>query len=315
MDFHDPIDRREAVKRILGLAGSAALGAVLAGPLGSPRSAMAGLKRSRFLVEGTGMRDGYSVKKLVEQVFEAAGGPGRFISKGDVVAIKPNISWARVPSLAATTNPEVLKAVIELCQAAGAKRIRIADHTIQDPRRCFAITGAGLVAKQTGADLVYPRSSLMRDMKIRGNRLDVWPVFIPLVEADKLINIPVAKHHSLSMLTLGMKNWIGGVGGGRWSLHQDINESMVDLTHFFKPTVTLIDAIRIMTRNGPSGGSEAYVAKKNTLILSDDPVAVDARAALLFGKKPEDLGFVRLGEKWGLGTSDFRSLDLKRVSL
>ena len=315
MCFHDPIDRREAVKKIFGLAGSAALGAMLAGPLGSLKPAMAGLKRSAFLVEGTGMHDGYSVKKLVEQVFEAAGGPGRFISKGDVVAIKPNISWARVPALAATTNPEVLKAVIELCQAAGAKRVRIADHTIQDPRRCFAITGAGLVAKQTGADLVYPRSSLMRDMKIRGNRLDVWPVFIPLVEADKLINIPVAKHHSLSMLTLGMKNWIGGVGGGRWSLHQDINDSMVDLTQFFKPTVTLIDAVRIMTRNGPSGGSEAYVAKKNTLILSDDPVAADARAALLFGKKPGDLGFVRLGEKWGLGTSDFGSLDLKRVSL
>jgi uncharacterized protein (DUF362 family) len=315
MCFHDPIDRREAVKKIFGLAGSVVLGTVFAGPLGFPKPAMAGLKRSRFLVEGTGMHDGYSVKKLVEQVFDAAGGPGRFISKGDVVAIKPNISWARVPVLAATTNPEVLKAVIELCQAAGAKRVRIVDHTIQDPRRCFAITGAGLVAKQTGADLVYPRSSLMKDMKIRGNRLDVWPVFIPLVEADKLINIPVAKHHSLSMLTLGMKNWIGGVGGGRWSLHQDINESIVDLTQFFKPTVTLIDAVRIMTRNGPSGGSEAYVVKKNTLILSDDPVAADARAALLFGKRPGDLGFVRLGEKRGLGTSDFQSLDLKRVSL
>jgi uncharacterized protein (DUF362 family) len=315
MCFHDPIDRREAFKRIFGLAGSVALGTVFAGSLGFPNTAVAGLKRSGFLVEGTGMHDGYSVKKLVEQVFEAAGGPGRFVSKGDVVAIKPNISWARVPVLAATTNPEVLKAVIELCQAAGAKRVRIVDHTIQDPRRCFAITGAGLVAKQTGADLVYPRSSLMRDMKIRGNRLDVWPVFIPLVEADKLINIPVAKHHSLSVLTLGMKNWIGGVGGGRWSLHQDIDQSMVDLTQFFKPTVTLIDATRIMTRNGPSGGSEAYVVKKNTLILSDDPVAADARAALLFGKKPGDLGFVRLGEKWGLGTSDFQSLDLKRVSL
>jgi uncharacterized protein (DUF362 family) len=315
MCYQDPIDRREAVKKIFGLAGSLALGSAFGGPLGYSKSAMAAVKRSRFLVEGTGIHEGYSIPKLVAQVFEAAGGMGRFVSRGDVVAIKPNISWARVPGLAATTNPEVLKAVIELCQKAGAKSVRIADHTINDPRRCFALTGAGAVARETGAELVYPRSSLMRDMKIRGHRLDVWPVFVPLVEADKLINIPVAKHHSLSTLTLGMKNWIGGVGGSRWSLHQDINQSIVDLTQFFNPTVTLIDAVRIMTRNGPSGGSEAYVKVKNSLILSDDPVAADARAALLFGMKPGDLGFVKLGQKWGLGSSDFQSLDLKRVSL
>jgi uncharacterized protein (DUF362 family) len=315
MWLDDPIDRREAVKKILGVTGSLALGSAVAGHLGFSGSAVAGVNPTRFLVEGTGAREGYSIPELVARVFEAAGGMSRFVSKGDVVAVKPNISWARRPAFAATTNPDVLKAVIELCQAAGAKRVRIVDHTIHDPRRCFAITGAASVARQTGAELVYPRSSLMRDMEIRGNRLDVWPVFVPLVEADKLINIPVAKHHSLSTLTLGMKNWIGGVGGSRWSLHQDINQSMVDLAQFFKPTVTLIDAIRIMTRNGPSGGSEADVVEKNVLILSDDPVAADARAALLFGVKPAELGFVKLGQKWGLGSSDFQSLDLKRVSL
>ncbi|MFZ0448817.1 MAG: DUF362 domain-containing protein [Desulfatiglandaceae bacterium] len=315
MWLQDSIDRREAVKKIFGLAGSLALGTAFAGPLGFSRSAKAGLKPSGFLVEGTGIHEGYSIRNLVEQVFEAAGGMGRFVSRGDVVAIKPNISWARPPQLAATTNPEVLKAVIELCQEAGAKKVRIADHTIHDARRCFALTGVGAVARQTGADLVFPRSSLMREMKLRGSRLDVWPVFSPLVEADKLINLPVAKHHSLSGLTLGMKNWIGGVGGSRWSLHQDINRSIVDLAHFFKPTMTLIDAIRIMTRNGPSGGSEKYVARKNVLILSDDPVAADGKAALLFGKRPEDLGFLNIGRKGGLGTYDFKELEQKKVSV
>jgi uncharacterized protein (DUF362 family) len=315
MGLHDPINRREAVKRIAGLTGSLALGAVIGDSFCSVGPAMAGVKQAGFLVEGKGTGKEYSVRALVREVFEAAGGIGRFVARGDVVAIKPNVSWARPPGLAATTNPEVLKAVIELCQEAGAKKVRIADHTIHDARRCFALTGVGTVAAETGADLIYPRSSLMRDMKIGGSRLDVWPVFVPLVEADKVINIPVAKHHSLSVLTLGMKNWIGGVGGGRWSLHQDINQSIVDLTRFFKPTVTLIDAIRIMTRNGPSGGSKEYVSEKNTLLLSDDPVAVDARATLLFGKKPEDLGCVRLGQKWGLGTADFQALSVKKVTL
>ena len=152
-------------------------------------------------------------------------------------------------------------------------------------------------------------------MGLKGNRLDIWPVFKPLVEADVLINLPVAKHHSLSTLTLGMKNWIGAVGGSRWSLHQDINQSIVDLAHYFKPAVTLIDAIRIMTQNGPSGGRTADVQIKNTLILSDDPVAADARAALLFNRKPKDIGYIRMGQQQGLGTYDFQKLNVQKVVL
>jgi uncharacterized protein (DUF362 family) len=267
------------------------------------------------MVEGVGETSDYDVKELTRKTFEAGGGISKFISKGDVVVVKPNISWARRPELAASTNPTVMEAVVELCQEAGARKVRIADNTIHDVRRCFALTGAGMVAKNTGADLIYPRSSLMRRMKLKGNRLDIWPVFVPLVEADKVINLPVAKHHSLSVLTLGMKNWIGAVGGRRNKLHQDIHMTIVDLAQFFNPTVTLIDGIRIMTRNGPSGGSTSDVVQKNTLILSNDPVAADARAARLFGRKPEQIGFIKLGQKWGLGTYDFQKLTRKKVTL
>jgi len=278
-------------------------------------SAWAETKNKGFIVEGIGKQEGYSVKELIRRVFEAAGGISRFVSKGDVVVIKPNISWARRPDLAATTNPEVLKGVIELCYEAGAKKVRIADNTIHDARRCFAITGAGMVAKRTGAELIYPRSSLMREMKLGGKRLDVWPVFLPLVEADKLINLPVAKHHGLSTLTLGMKNWMGAIGGRRGALHQDIHQIIVDLTRFFNPTLTLIDATRIMIKSGPSGGRLSDVAIKNTLILSDDQVAADAKASTLFGLSPEQIGYISLGQKWGLGTYDFQQLDQKRVIL
>ncbi|RLB13928.1 MAG: cytoplasmic protein [Deltaproteobacteria bacterium] len=315
MDLFTPVGRRETIKKLLYMGGSILFANLLVDSLPSSLATKLGPENSGFIVEGIGKQKGYSVTQLVRRVFDAAGGIDHFISRGDVVAIKPNISWARSPGLAATTNPEVLRAVVELCQEAGAKKVRIVDHTIHDARRCFAITGAGRVARETGAELVFPRSSLMRKMKIGGVRLDTWPVFTPIVEADKLINIPIAKHHSLSKLTLGMKNWIGAVGGSRWVLHQDINQSIVDLARFFNPTLTLIDAIRIMTRNGPSGGKKEYVAKKDVLILSNDPVAADARAALLFGKRPADLGFIRLGKRWGLGTFDFRQLQQKKVHI
>ena len=315
MDMNHFVTRREALKRLLRISGTLALYASSGWPLSGPGSARAQPKKTGFIVEGIGQKEGYSVKELIGKVLEAAGGITRFVSRGDVVVIKPNISWARRPELAATTNPEVLKGVIELCYDAGAKKVRIADNTIHDARRCFAITGAGMVAKETNADLVYPRSSLMKRMKLHGHRLDVWPVFIPLVEADKVINLPVAKHHGLSTLTLGIKNWIGAVGGRRHVLHQDIHQSIVDLAQFFNPTLTLIDATRIMIKNGPTGGSLSDVAVKNTLILSDDQVAADALAAMLFGYSPEEIGFIKLGKKWGLGTYDFQQLDQKKVIL
>jgi uncharacterized protein (DUF362 family) len=315
MNMEQPITRRETLQRLLKLTSGLALAGAATGSAQFPFSAWAEPPKSELIVEGIGRTEGYSIKELTHKTMEAAGGIQRFVSKGDVVVIKPNISFDRAPKYSATTHPEVLEAVIELCQAAGAKRVRIADNTLHEARRCFAITGAGMVAKKTGADLVYPRSSLMKNMKLGGNRLGVWPVFVPLVEADTLINLPVAKHHATSKLSLGMKNWMGGVGGNRWSLHQDIHKSIVDLAQFFKPAFTLIDAIRIMTRNGPSGGSIADVTIKNTLILSDDPVAADAKAAELFDRRPQDIGFIRLGHKWGLGTYDFQKLDQHQVSV
>jgi uncharacterized protein (DUF362 family) len=315
MNFEKPITRRESIRRLLQWSGYVTLaGATRLSLFELPR-AMAAAANKKFIVEGLGQTDVFSVNDLTKKVFEAAGGMRQFVSKGDVVVIKPNISWARPPHLAATTNPEVLQAVIELCQAAGAKKVRIADNTIDNAKFCFSVSGAAALSKKTGAELVYPSSSLMREMKLHGNRLDVWPVYLPLIEADKVINLPVAKDHILSSLTLGMKNWFGAIGGRRGKLHRDIHPNIVDLAQFFKPTITLIDATRIMTRNGPSGGSTSDVATRNTLILSDDPVAADAKAALLFGRQPQNIGYIKLANKWGLGTHDFSKLVQKKVGV
>jgi len=315
MKFGQAIIRREFIRKLLQWSGYVTLVGAARLSLFELPEARATAANKKFIIEGIGQTDAFSIIDLVKKVFEAAGGMRRFVSNGDVVVIKPNISWAKPPHLAATTNPEVLQGVVELCQEAGAKKVRIADNTIDNAKFCFSVSGAAAVSKKTGADLIYPSSSLMREMKLQGHRLDVWPVFLPLVEADKVINLPVAKDHILSSLTLGMKNWFGAIGGNRGSLHGDIHPNIVDLAQFFKPSITLIDATRIMTKNGPSGGSTSDIVKKNTLILSDDPVAADAKASLLFGKRPQDIGYIRLAKKWGLGTHDFSKLLQKKVSV
>jgi uncharacterized protein (DUF362 family) len=309
--FDHRMTRRESLHTLLKLTGAAAAATTGLWP-STVRSAS--VPRG-LLIEAVAKSGRASVSALTRKTFEAAGGMGQFVSKGDVVVIKPNISWARPWKMAATTNPEVLQTVVELCQEAGAKKVRIADNTIDDAKFCFSVSGAADVAKKTGAELVNPDSSLMREMKLHGDRLDVWPVYLPIIEADKVINLPVAKDHILSSLTLGMKNWFGAIGGRRGSLHREIHPNIVDLAQFFQPTVTLIDATRIMTRNGPSGGSMSDVVVKNTLILSDDPVAADGKAALLFGKEPQRIGYIKLASKRGLGTYDFSKLLEKNISV
>jgi uncharacterized protein (DUF362 family) len=321
-----PITRRESIKKIVKLSAGITVASGL--PLSAMQNSVfaaetTGVAASKvktaangaWLIDGLGSQPDFSIRDLTRRMFAQAGGMEKFISKGDIVAIKPNISWAQPPQLAATTNPEVMMAVVELCQEAGAKSVRIVDHTIHDARRCFGVTGAGDVAKKTGADLVHPRQSLMRDMNLNGRRLDAWPVFVPIVEADKVINLPIAKVHGLSGLTLGMKNWIGAVGGRRNALHQDIHQSIVDLARFFRPTLTLIDAVRVLAANGPSGGREQDVRVLNRLILSNDPVAIDARAALLFNKKPEDIGQIRLAHQQGLGHIDLNAVRQVQVTV
>ncbi len=307
--------RRSAIKRIAGFSGM--LAAASTGNWITSVSMLhaADPSTKKILVDAKGPTTGCDIQLLTRRLIESAGGMSRFVSKGDIVVIKPNVSWARAPQLGATTHPDVLKAVVDICMEAGAKRVRIADNTIHDARQCFAVTGVGQVARESGADLVFPLSSQMKDMKIHGHRLDVWPVFRPFVEADTIINIPVAKVHGISGLTLGMKNWIGAVGGRRNALHQDIHQTIVDLAQYFKPKLTLIDATRIMIANGPSGGGESDVAIKNRLILSDDPVAADAHATALFGMKPGDIAHIRLAEKYGLGATDLSVLDVRQVVL
>ena len=145
-------------------------------------------------------------------------------------------------------------------------------------------------------------------MAIKGDVLKVWPVYTVILEADKIINIPIAKHHNHSTLTLGMKNWYGLLGGRRKDLHQNIHMSIADLAAFIRPTLTIIDAYRILIKNGPQGGSIRDVKMMNIVAVSTDPVAVDAFATTLFDKKPEEIGYIVEAYKRGLGNINYTEL-------
>ncbi|MEO5364452.1 MAG: DUF362 domain-containing protein, partial [Magnetococcus sp. DMHC-8] len=221
---------------------------------------------------------------------------------------KPNVGWDRQPEQAANTHPEVVAAVAALCREAGAGRVWVTDCSINDPHRSFTRSGIEAAARQAGAVVKLPGSDDFRPTDMHGTVLKVWPVVRFFHQADRVINLPVVKQHSLSGCTLAMKNWYGVLGGQRNRLHQDIHASIVDLAAALRPTLTIMDAIRVLKHNGPSGGSLDDVARENTLIAGLDEVALDARALSLLDLTVEQVPYLAMAEARGLGKADWRAL-------
>ena len=251
-------------------------------------------------------------RALVQRALEDLGGIRRFVSRQDVVVLKPNIAWDRTPDQAANTNPDLVAEVVRQCWQAGAKRVIVTDVSCNEPRRCFQRSGIQAAARAEGAEVILPDPDLFREVDIGGVVLKSWPVFTPFLEADKIFNLPIAKHHVLTGATLGMKNWYGILGGQRNRLHQQIHQSLADLAAFMLPTVTLLDCYRVLLRNGPTGGNLEDVALKKTLVAGTDPVAVDAYVAKAYWNlDAAQVPYLEMAAARGLGTVDFAALQVK----
>ena len=250
---------------------------------------------------------------LVARALAALGGMSRFISRGDVVVVKPNIGWDRMPIHAANTNPEVVAAVIKQAFDAGAKKVIVADGSCNDPNRCFQRSGIWRAAYAVGAEVVLPAEHRFRTMRMRGDVLDEWPVFTTLVDADKVINVPVAKHHNLAKYTSAMKNWYGVLGGRRNRLHQNIDTSIADLATFMRPSLVVVDAMRVLMRNGPQGGNIDDAKDMYTIIATVDQVAADSWGCQLIGQHRDNMPYIKMGHERGLGTMFWENLRVKEV--
>ena len=321
-----PAGRREAMIQLLRLGGvataTAGLGVWLSGRGHRPEEPGADTVRPNFQVPAEAalpemvVIQGDDPARLARRAIQELGGIRRFISRGDVVVIKPNIAWDRTVEQAANTNPQVVAEVSRLCLEAGARRAIVTDVSINDARSCFARSGIASAARAAGAEVILPEDRLFREVALRGQVLNSWPVLVPFLSADKMINIPIAKHHSLTGATLGIKNWYGILGGPRQQLHQHIHESLVDLADFMRPTLTLIDAFRVLLRNGPGGGNPADVVLKKTLIAGTDPVALDAYAAKAYWDLDwHTLRYLKLASERRLGTLSFETARTRFVTL
>ncbi|MFH2001502.1 MAG: DUF362 domain-containing protein [Planctomycetota bacterium] len=247
-----------------------------------------------------------------EQVIRSLGGISELVSRNDRVLIKPNIGWDRRVKFAANTNPDVVATLARLCLEAGAKKVVVTDSPCNNPARCFDKSGLKEALAGMDVELLIPTARDYVDQDLGGEVLKTWPVLKALLESDKVINVPIAKHHSSAVLSLGMKNWYGILGGGkqRGQLHQEMALSIAELAEYVRPALTVLDAYRILFRNGPQGGSLQDTKMLNTIAASRDPVAVDAFGTGFFGLKPEEVPYIPIAVEKGLGIADLDSIEI-----
>ena len=246
--------------------------------------------------------EGTDYPAITRRAINAVGGIRRYVKAGDVVVVKPNIGWDRSTEFAANSHPLVVRAVVEECLAAGAKKVKVFDRTCNDPRRCYVNSGIEKALQGLkGVECKQVEMERFRMTTLNGQFLKEWELYDEALSAHVFINLPVAKHHGLSKLTLGLKNIMGVMGGNRGFTHRNLAVALADVNSRLKTHLTVIDATRVLTAHGPQGGNLADVKVLNKVIASADIVAADAYATTLFGMQPADIAVTVAAHKRGLG--------------
>jgi uncharacterized protein (DUF362 family) len=258
--------------------------------------------------------EGKDYGKTTRNAVNALGGMKRFVKPGNVVVIKPNMGWDRNSEQGANTHPQVVKALVEEALAAGAKKVKVFDRTCNDERRCYINSGIEAALKgMKNVELKFLEEERFKKVALNGKALKEWELYGEALSADVYINVPVAKHHGLSKLTLGLKNVMGIMGGNRGSIHKNIDVALADINAAMKVHLTVIDATRILTAHGPQGGDLKDVKVLNMVIASTDTVAADAYATTLFGMKPDEIPVTVAAYKRGLGEMRLDKIKILKV--
>jgi len=306
-------------RQFLKLTGAAATSVALLGPGCTARSTETTERRQppapgsdqAYLV----VARGGDPAAITRAAIAALGGIERFVRSDDDVIIKPNMCVDyHPPEYAATTNPTVVATLVSLCLGAGARRVRVMDTPFGGtPESAYAVSGIEDAVQAAGGEMEVMSPVKFAEFAIPDGRdITAWDVYRDVIEADVLINVPIAKHHSLARLSLGGKNLLGVITEPN-QMHRNLGQRVADLASLVRPTLTVVDAVRILTAHGPTGGSLNDVQQMNTVIASHDMVAADAWAATLFGKTGADIAYVKAAAEMGLGTMELDGVKVEDV--
>jgi len=262
------------------------------------------------------LRDG-SPGDMFDAGIALFGGIGVFVKPGCSVLIKPNIGWDRSPESGADTNPELVGRMVRRCLEAGAKTVSVFDHTCDNWVSSYTTSGIRAAVEAAGGRMVSGAVEAdYREVEIpRGVSMKRTMVHRLVLDSDVFFNVPVLKHHGGAKMSCAMKNLMGIVWDRRIMHRHRLNVSIADACLIRRPDLNVVDAFRVMTTGGPRGNAASVVKELKSQLLSRDIVAVDTASARLIEFQLRSIGYLAAGRSVGLGTTDLRSLDIRKVEL
>lgn len=254
---------------------------------------------------------------MFDKGIEAIGGITQFVKKGQTVVIKPNIGWNRSPEYGATTNPKLVKRIVEHCYQAGAKKVYVFDNTCNEWKSSYKNSGIQNAVEEAGGIMVpansegYYQTVEIKKAQILEN-VKVHELFL---SSDVIINVPVLKHHSSTILTIAMKNLMGAIWDRQFYHANGLHQCIAEFCLFKKPHLNIVDAYTVMKKNGPRGRDLDDVVIMKQQLISTDIVAIDAFAAKIFGLNPNQVPYIKIAHNKKIGNMNIEELTIKKIVL
>jgi len=306
------MNRRDFLKHIFSLTVFAGISSIVkSNPLQAAKKNDSVKKSPDIVLVKNG-----SPEKMFDEGIKILGGMKAFIKKGQTVVVKPNIGWVANPEGAATTNPRLVKRIIEHCFDAGASRVYVFDHTCDDCFTTYQASGIEKASKEAKATVVHAnKESYYQEVRVPGAHvLKNVKVHELILESDIFINVPILKHHSNTRMTCALKNLMGVVWDRTFYHRTDLERCIAEFPLYRKPDLTIVDAYNILT-DGPRARSLKDVVKKEMQLLSKDMVALDVAASKILGEPTENIKYIKIATDLGIGTDNLDELNTKRITL
>jgi uncharacterized protein (DUF362 family) len=255
--------------------------------------------------------------EMFDKAIASIGGIGKYIKKNQKVVVKPNIGWDATPEKAACTNPILVKRIIEHCLQVGAKEVVVFDFTCDNWQKCYTNSGIEKAVKDAGGKIAPGNEEkYYHPVKVpKGKNLTSAKEHELILGADVFINVPILKNHEGASLTISMKNLMGIVWDRGYWHRNDLHQCIADFATYRKPTLNVVDAYRVMMKNGPRGRSVNDTVLMKSLLISEDMVAADAAAAKLFGAEPASIDHIRIAAEMGAGRMDLDKMKINRIKI
>ncbi len=262
-------------------------------------------------------------EKAIVKLFETLGGLDSMLADGpelSTVLLKPNLCLPNTSDMGTTSSLSLMDALCSYLVENKVKKVIIADHTLKKAEDFADQELLKLADKYPAVKFILANEQrYYTPQTVEGKVLKSTELLKILGRVDLFINIPTAKHHAATQVSLSVKNLMGVIWD-RAVFHTDLDMDLAlgDLAATVKPHLNIVDCYHVLLNGGPTGPGP--VVSDNRLFVSSDILAVDSvvTSRYNFGgmsSSPDDIGHLYMAYENGVGEIDLDKIKVEKMTV